>query len=260
MKIIKVPCSLGGLKKGVGSELAPDKIIACLKKFYLSENAVLPNPVIEAISIFQSNIEASFKAIHDKVADVKENFLLLGGDHSVTYPSFKAFAAQFKNAGLIMFDAHPDSMQPFSAPTHENFLRTLIEEGILKPQNIVLVGIRNWDKEEYKFLKDKNIKYFSMKEISYEGIQTVCDAVMAAAKDWDALYLSIDIDVVDAAFVPGTGYPEVGGLTSRELLYFVHRIKNLKNLKASDIVEVNPPKDINDVTSLLAAKLAIELL
>ena len=81
----------------------------------------------------------------------------------------------------------------------------------------------------------------------------------AAAKGFDALYLSVDIDVVDAAFVPGTGFPEVAGLTSRELLYFLHRIKRLKNLKGIDVVEVNPTKDVRDVTSLLGAKIVFEL-
>ncbi len=260
MKILKVPCSAGGLGKGSGAELAPDKIVECMKQFYLSEQGVFPNYAVDAVAIDQSNIQASMQAIHDKVQQLKQNFILLGGDHSVTHPAFKAFASQFKNAGMIVFDAHPDCMQPFSAPTHENFLRTLIEEGIVKPENVVLVGIRNWDKEEYRFLQEKNIKYYPMKALASEGLQTICDAVMAAAKDWEALYLSIDVDAVDAAFVPGTGYPEVGGLTSRELLYFVHRIKHLKNLKAADIVEVNPPKDIADMTARLAAKLAIELL
>jgi len=260
MKILKVPCSVGGLGKGTGAERAPDKIVGFLKKFYLSEQAKFPNYDVDSVEIVPNNIEDSMKNIQAKVAELKENFILLGGDHSVTYPSFKAFAANFKNAGIVVFDAHPDCMQPFSAPTHENFLRTLIEDGILNPENVLIVGVRNWDKEEYKFLKEKKIKYYSMSEISYEGTRSVCDAVMAAAKDWDGMYLSIDIDAVDAAFVPGTGYPEVGGLTSRELLYFVQRIKNLNNLKAADVVEVNPPKDINDMTSLLAAKLVIELL
>ena len=97
-----------------------------------------------------------------------------------------------------------------------------------------------------------------MKNISIEGIRNICDALMESAKNFDGLYVSFDIDAVDPAFAPGTGYPEPGGLTSRELFYFVHRLKNLKNLKAFDIVEVNPEKDINDITSRLAAKLCVE--
>ena len=98
-----------------------------------------------------------------------------------------------------------------------------------------------------------------MKNISMEGIRNICDAVMESAKDFDGLYISIDIDSVDPAFAPGTGYPEPAGLSSRELLYFIHRLKKLKNLKAVDIVEVNPEKDLNDITSRLAAKLCVEL-
>ena len=98
-----------------------------------------------------------------------------------------------------------------------------------------------------------------MNLIAEEGKEAICDTIMAAAKNFDALYLSIDLDAVDAAFAPGLTYPEVGGLTSRELLYFLHRLKKLKNLKAADIVELNPDKDSNNITALLAAKLVVEL-
>ena len=92
-----------------------------------------------------------------------------------------------------------------------------------------------------------------------ESIQDVSDAVMVVAKNFKSLYLSIDIDVLDPAFAPGTGYIEPGGFTSRELIYFIHILKRINNLKAADIVEVNPDKDINDITTKMAAKLAVEL-
>ena len=82
---------------------------------------------------------------------------------------------------------------------------------------------------------------------------------MSVARQFGALYLSIDIDVLDTAFAPGTGHTEPGGLTTRELLYFVHMLKNLKNLKMADIVEINPKKDLNDMTSKIGAKLLVEL-
>ena len=82
---------------------------------------------------------------------------------------------------------------------------------------------------------------------------------MSVAKDFESLYISIDVDVLDPAFAPGTGYIEPGGLTTRELLFFLHRLKKLKNLKAYDLVEINPKKDVNDMTSKVGAKLLVEL-
>jgi arginase family enzyme len=177
----------------------------------------------------------------------------------MTYPCFKAFASNHDNPGMIIFDAHPDLMETTDPVNHENYLRALIEHDVIKSENIILVGIRNSDPDEIKFLKENKIKYFPMSVIAEEGKETVCDAVMAAAKKFDALYLSIDLDAVDAAFTPGVTYPEVAGLTSREFLYFLQRIKKLKNLKASDIVELNPDKDINNITALLGAKIVVEL-
>jgi len=92
-----------------------------------------------------------------------------------------------------------------------------------------------------------------------EGIKEVSESVMSVAKNFGSLYISVDIDVLDPGFAPGTGYPEPGGLTTRELLFFLHRLKKLHNLKAMDIVEVNPDKDVNELTSKLGAKLVVEL-
>mgnify|MGYP001211411479 FL=1 len=120
------------------------------------------------------------------------------------------------------------------------------------------MGIRNWHKQEYSFLKEKRIKFYSMKEISQEGIKEVSEAVMSVAKDFDALYVSMDIDAVDPCFAPGTGHIEPGGLTSREMLYFLNKLKLLKNLKMLDLVEINPSKDVNQLTVSLGAKLLVE--
>jgi len=177
----------------------------------------------------------------------------------LTYSVFKGFAANHKNPGIVVFDAHPDLMPTTDPVNHENYLRALIDHDVIPAKNIILVGIRNSDPDEIKFLKENKIKFFPMSEIAQEGKEAVCNAVMAAAKNFDALYLSFDLDAVDAAFAPGVTYPEVAGMTSRELLYFLHRLKRLKNLKAADVVELNPDKDVNDITALLAAKIIVEL-
>ena len=264
MQIIKVPTSLGGLAFGKGAELAPDKITSKLKEFWLSESGKLCVFDISEVKIAKSDISATAKAIFEAVKKAKDNFAVVGGDHFVSNPSFKAFASNFKSQGkepgIIVFDAHPDLMPEMKGSvTHEDWLRDLITSGTLEPENVIIVGLRNIDRQEANFIRERSIKNFPMKEIAGEGIHAVCDAVMAAAKDFGALYVSIDIDAVDPAFAPGTGYIEPGGLTSRELIYFLQRLKLLKNFRAMDVVEVNPPKDVNEMTSKLAAKILVEM-
>ena len=264
MQIIKVPTSLGGLTAAKGAELAPDKVEAKLKEFWLSENGKIPVFDVNEVKIAKSDISATAKAIFYAVKTAKENFAVIGGDHFISNPSFKAFASNFKSQGkepgIIVFDAHPDLMPEMKGSvTHEDWLRELITSETVAADNIIIVGTRATAKEELDFIKKQGIKNFPMKEIAADGVQSVCDAVMAAAREFGALYISVDIDAVDPAFAPGTGYIEPGGLTSRELLYFLQRLKLLKNFKAMDVVEVNPPKDVNEMTSKLAAKILVEM-
>ncbi len=260
MKIIKIPFCGGRMESHKGADKGPDEIIEELKTISLNESFQKPEYSIEEVKCDNNNISETHQNIFKKINEEKEKFIALGGDHSITYSTFKAFAKNNPDAGLLVFDAHPDMMKPFSQPTHENYLRTLIEEGILNPQKLVLVALRVFDDEEYAFLEKNNIKFFSMKEIIFEGKENVCDASMSSVKDLKSLYISLDIDSIDPAFAPGTGYKESGGLTSREFLYFIQRLKNLKNIKAFDLVEINPEIDINNVTAKLGAKIIAELI
>ncbi|MBN2422892.1 arginase family protein [Candidatus Woesearchaeota archaeon] len=259
MLIIKIPSNSGALKKKHGIELAPDLIVKKLKDYYLSESNLLPIFDIEEVKVNNENIEETNKSIYKKIFSLDRPALIIGGDHSLTYAAFKAFSRNYKNPGLIVFDAHPDCENNFSPPTHEDYLRVLLEETHLKKENVILIGTRNMHSNELEFIKKNKLKIYPMKEFSCDGCLEVSDAIMSVARRFDALYISIDIDVVDPAFAPGTGYTEPGGFTSRELVYLLQRIKLLKNIKLADIVEVNPKKDINDLTVSLAAKIAVEM-
>ncbi len=259
MKIIKIPFSAGGLGKTSGTELAPDKVVNELKEIFLNEQGVKPEFSLEFVKVNNSNITETNENIYHHIIQNDEMPIIIGGDHSITYAAFKAFSKQFDNPGIIVFDAHPDCENNFSPPTHEDFLRVLIEENHLKRSNVILVGLRSWHKNEYDYLKKNSIKFFSMQEITNEGIKEVSEAVMSAGLQFGSLYISIDIDVLDPAFAPGTGYLEPAGLSSRELIFFLQRLSNLKNLKAVDLVEVNPKLDISNLTSKTAAKIISEL-
>ena len=253
MRILKIPYNAGGLSKKNGVEQAPGRILDLLKEVFLREDGLLPVFDILDVKVENDNIEQSQKSIMQAVSDYP--FIALGGDHSITKPLFTGFSEG--NSGMIVFDAHPDLCE--GKDSHEDYLRNLIEDGILKPQNLILVGIRNIFSQEQEFIKKHRLNTFNMREISMRGIKEVSEAVMSVARHWDKLYVSIDIDVLDPAFAPGTGHAEPGGMTSRELIYFIQRLKILKNFRAADIVEVNPLLDMADMTSKMAAKLAIEL-
>ncbi len=259
MKLIKVPVNSGALSKKKGIEKAPDIIIGCVKNFYLKESRALPFFSIDELKINNSDIEAANKAVFEKVLSLDVPSVLVGGDHSLTYSSFKAFSKKHNNPGLVVFDAHLDCMDNFSPPSHEDYLRVLIEENYLKKENVIVVGVRNMHKNELEFSNKNKLKVYDMKEISIENKRDIADSIMSVARKFDSLYISVDIDVLDPAFAPGTGYIEPGGLTTRELIYYIQRLKNLKNIEMWDLVEVNPDKDINNLTVLAGAKLVVEM-
>ena len=241
MKVLTFKSSQGALGK-VGSEKAPELVLKELKELYLSESGRVLNVEkfdveVDNSNIFTSgeNLEIAFKKNYSH-----SRIVVVGGDHSMTYFSFKAFASRENNSGLIIFDAHPDCMENFKV-THEDFVRVLIDENILNSKNIILVGLRNWHKNEYAYLKSKRITYFTMEQV-FNDYQDVCDTIMENIRSWGNTYVSVDIDFLDPAFAPGTGYLEAGGASTRELLYFLKRIKMINSVKAFDLVEIIPDK------------------
>lgn len=262
MNIIKVPFGNGSLNKNPGAKFAPDVIIEQLHDLFLNEKGIDSKLNISQVNVDDSNIEQTQKNIYEYVANLnfKNKTMMLGGDHSITYPSFQAFSTKFKNPGMIFFDAHPDCCQVMDTPTHEDIIINLINQGHLKAENILMIGIRNWDEQEYEFLKEKNINLITLDEILEDGVRETSERMLAFVQQFDGLYASIDIDVVDPAFAPGTGYVEPAGMTSRQLIYFIHKIRLLKNLKLVDLVEIAPDKDLNNLTTKLGAKIIKELM
>lgn len=227
MKIISVP-RVNALGK-TGPEKMGEKVLAEVGVDF------------EEIKIDNSNIESSERVIYSKAKEIfkeSEKAVFVGGDHSITYPIFKAFSEAKKDAFLIVFDAHTDCDYANKEPTHEEWLRAVIEKGFVKSENVVLVGVRKvWDVEK-KFLIDREIKVFS--EIF--DMEAVADYITEKANG-KAVYVSVDIDVLDPAFAPAVSYPEPNGLTSRELFYLLKRIFCIKSLRVLDVVEVVPEKD-----------------
>ena len=267
MKIVKV-AGVNGLGKTNGCEKAPDEILKELNEIHSNEQGkVLSKDVfdVEDLELDNLDLEKDGKLIYDKVFEILDNserVVFLGGDHSISYSSSRAFLDNCENKGaepcLIVFDAHADCMTPMKEPTHEEWLRKLIEDGF-PVENILLIGARNLWKDEIEFLKKKNVKQISMNQL-LDSFEDSCEAIMEFSNGKE-LYVSIDIDFIDPAYAPGTGYPEVGGLSSRKFIYLISRISKMKNLKAVDLVEINPVKDkgFDNRTVKLGAKILGEL-
>ncbi|MBI4149760.1 arginase family protein [Candidatus Woesearchaeota archaeon] len=256
MKLIKVPfCRNSG--DNAGCEDAPAAILEQLELVYSSEDNHLVHPKLFRVeqAAVTDDWKSSKEQISRHIAQLDEFPIALGGDHSITYALFRGFCQRYRNAGLVIFDTHPDTYSGDDyLYEHGRYLRTLIEEGMVDPARVIIIGIRNADPDEIAYLKEKRVSFFTMRQL-FMNIENVCDTVMEKARGWESLYISVDIDVLDPAFAPGTGCIEPGGMSTRELLYFIQRLKLLKNLRMLDIVEVNPHKDVNNLTAKAAAKI-----
>lgn len=271
MFIVKIP-GINGLGKTNGCEKAGNAILKVLKEEFFSNEQGIPIdfPILdlEEIHLDNSNLKLTNELIYKnslETFETKPKAVFLGGDHSISFSTAKAFLdycnRERKKPCLIVFDSHPDLMPVTKGtekfPNHEEWLRDLIERGF-PTENILLVGIRNPAREEISFIKEKKIKTISIDEILLD-VENICDTIMEFSSGKE-LYVSVDIDAIDPAFAPATGYPEPGGISSREFVYLIKRINKIKNLRAVDIVEINPAKDRNGLTVKLGAKILSEFL
>jgi agmatinase len=188
--------------------------------------------------------------------------LFLGGDHSVTIPLMRAFDRAVDGPfGVIHFDAHPDLVDVYDEHrwSHACTERRALELPGLAPEHLVFVGLRAILREEWDLLQaHPEIRYFTARQCHLQGIQAVAEQVVAQLQDVPAVYFTLDIDGLDPAFAPGTGTPEGGGLTTRDLLELVRVVFSALPIKALDVVEVAPPLDHADATSFAALKAVYE--
>jgi len=209
------------------------------------------------------SIEEAMQQIEAGVRELSvggRNVVALGGDHTIALPALRALRAQHGPIALVHFDAHLDTWDTyFDAPyTHGTPFRRAWEEGLLDADRTMHVGIRGSLYSEKDLAEDEQMGFSVVhaRDMDRLGADRVIEMIRERVGD-APVYISIDIDVLDPGFAPGTGTPEAGGLTSRELLAIVRGFAGA-NVVAGDIVEVSPPYDHAEVTAIAAANLAYE--
>ncbi len=212
--------------------------------------------------------EPSAKAIRDRVGEVARRGiipLVIGGDHSITWPSASAVAdaAGWGEIGIIHFDAHADTAEEIGGnyASHGTPMRRLIESGAVMGRHFVQVGLRGYwpPAETFEWMAEQEMRWHTMNEVYERGLTAVIDdAIEEATASPKGIYLSVDIDVLDPGFAPGTGTPEPGGIAPVDLLRAIRRITRHVKVLAVDIVEVAPAYDWAELTINNAHRVGLE--
>jgi guanidinopropionase len=231
-----------------------------LRPFHLARCADLGDSPVNPADVQDSlaRVEAFLRAVHSRGIVP----MSLGGDHLVSLPILRAIAAE-RPVGMIHFDAHTDFYDSYFGGfryTHGTPFRRAAEEGLLDTRRVVQIGIRGsaYDGEDVVWARQHGVRIVMVEELAERGPAAVMDEARAIVGDGPT-YVSFDIDVLDPAFAPGTGTPEIGGITTREAQLMLRRLRGL-NLVGADLVEVSPPFDPSGLTAWTAVNLIFELL
>lgn len=197
--------------------------------------------------------------------------LILGGDHSLSIGSVAGIAAHYNNLGVIWYDAHGDLNSDKTSPSgnihgmplaanlgigHKKLTSILSDEQKIKPENVVIIGARDLDAGERQFIKDLNIKVFTMQEIDRLGMPKIMESTIDYLKDkTDGVHLSLDLDALDPTEVPGVGTPVIGGLSYRESHLAMEMLSESNMITSAEFVEVNPILDVRNKTATVAVEL-----
>lgn len=188
--------------------------------------------------------------------------LTIGGDHTVSLPLLRAVSRVNGPVAFLHFDAHLDTNDQYfgSRYTHGTPFLRASEEGLFDPSALIHLGTRasTYDHRDYERDEAVGFKVITSDDVFDRGPRALADEIRSVVGD-RPLYISLDIDVLDPAFAPGTGTPEAGGLSSREALILIRALSGL-NVVGADVVEVAPPYDSGDVTGIAASHVAYEFI
>ena len=204
--------------------------------------------------------ESDFVLVRQKIASLPNMPIILGGDHSVSIPVLQAQRERFKNQrlGILWVDAHPDLCDFFdgSRISHANTMRRALEFGI-EPHDVCMVGLRSWEEQEIDIIENGGIHVYTAADVAERGMRKIADSVYNILNDCDVVHISLDIDCLDPSVAPGTGIPDFGGLTSRDVLTLLKSMQDLP-LAGLDVVEIAPSLDPSESTVFAGLKIIME--
>lgn len=249
-----------------GSRFAPQSIrdAAC----NIELNSVLTGIDLEAVgfndigdlAVALGDGEKTLSMLTNVISNVlseKRILSVIGGEHTITYGVLKAFR---KDVSYLVIDAHLDLREDYLGYrySHASFNRLIVEELGLHP---LYIGVRAWSSEEGSYAKKLGLKVISSEFFEDRGISELVNEVRQLLKHIDKVYISIDFDAFDPSYAPGVSNPEPLGITPRKLLKVLKELVLNSGLRIAgfDVVEVNPLKDPSDITSILAAKVIVEI-
>jgi len=248
-----------------GAALAPERIRFWSRHVtpFSEDRTRLAGLVVRDAGDFPVADPASdFPKAAEVVAGLSNIPIFLGGDHSVTIPIFQGQRQRFagKRLGLLWVDAHPDLCDDFdgSRLSHACVLRRGLEFGI-DQQDVCLVGLRSWEEQEIDLIERGQMHVYTAADVAELGMKSVAADVRKILARCDAVHVSLDIDCLDPSAAPGTGIPEFGGLSSREVLTLIQSLQGLP-LVGLDVVEVAPPLDPSEATVFAALKIIMEFI
>jgi agmatinase len=270
----------GGTTNRPGARFGPQYV---RQSCYLEQNGSRPSLAMRVdglkdlrvydagdVEMYSGDTERSMASLRTAVAAVATAGaipLVIGGDHTIAWPDATGVADHLGTGrvSMIHFDAHADTGDGDfgSLISHGTPMRQLIESGAVRGDRFLQIGLRGYWPEPHilEWMAEQRMRSYEMTEIVSRGLDTCLSEAMAISVDeCDGVFLSVDVDVCDPSFAPGTGTPEPGGLTSRELLDAVRRIAYEIPLAGMDVVEVAPPYDHAEITSYLANRVVLEAL
>jgi guanidinopropionase len=234
--------------------------VSRIAPYQLAKVADIGDAPVNPIDLMDSlrRIEAFFAQIHAKgVLPISA-----GGDHLITLPIFRAIAKQ-RPVGMIHVDAHSDTNDRYFGDnlyTHGTPFRRAVEEGLLDPKRVIQIGIRGsiYSEDDMAFAEGSGMRVVYMEEFAKLGVERVIAEARRVSGDGPC-YVSFDVDGLDPVYAPGTGTPEIGGLTTLEAQHLIRGLEGL-NLIGGDVVEVSPPFDPSGNTALVGATIMFEIL
>jgi guanidinopropionase len=265
--LIGVPMDLGVTNRA-GARLGP-RAVRGVERIGPYNHALRVTPLAErrAADVGDVPMRSRF-SLEDSIADIEAFYgrvrnagavpLSVGGDHSISYPILKALGHD-RPVGLVHIDAHCDTAGQYEGTKfhHGGPFRQAVLDGVLDPERTIQIGIRGPTEMLYEFSTASGMTVIHAEEVDTLGIEAVAAKARAVVGDLP-FYISFDVDGIDPAFAPGTGTPEVGGLTPREAQRLLRALTGLRVI-GGDVVEVAPPYDSSTVTAQIGAQMLFEL-